>query len=105
MRRRVHLKTHRHQAGGDRRNLQTGPAVNELARPRIRCNAAPKLTALFVLSPVCTPGVLNETTAMSMPASFMNEMLASLDQRSGASPPTGAFAFSVASQKKSGNMW
>jgi hypothetical protein len=55
--------------------------------------------------PVLTPGVLSETTATSMPESSMNEMLASLDQRSGASPPTGACAFSVACQKKSGNMW
>ena len=51
------------------------------------------------------PGVLGETTATSMPASSMNEMLASMDQRSGASPPTGASWFFVARQKKSGIMW
>jgi hypothetical protein len=49
--------------------------------------------------------VLSETTTTSMPASSMNEMLVSLDHRSGAIPPMGVCAFSVACQKKSGNIW
>jgi hypothetical protein len=49
--------------------------------------------------------IRKKNKAISMPASSMNEMLASLDHRSGASPPTGACAFSVACQKKSGKMW
>jgi hypothetical protein len=58
----------------------------------------------LTLSPVCTPGVLSDTTATSMLASSMNEMLTSGDQRRGARPPTGACAFSVSSEKKSGSM-
>ncbi len=76
---------------------RTSSAENSLQR-RAKARA-------LAVSPVCTPGVLSETTATSMPASSMNEMVASLDQRSGASPPTGACAFSVSCQKKSGNMW
>jgi hypothetical protein len=50
---------------------RTSSAENSLQR-RAKARA-------FALSPVCTPGVLSETTAKSMPASSMNEMLASLD--------------------------
>jgi Domain of unknown function DUF302 len=58
----------------------------------------------LALSPVCTPSVLSETTATSMLASSMNEMVTSGDHRRAASPPTGACAFSVSCQKKSGSM-
>src|SRR3989442_11010522 len=61
---------------------RTSSAANSLHR-RARAEA-------LALSPVCTPGVLTERTATSIPASSMNERVASLDHRSGASPPTGA---------------
>jgi hypothetical protein len=40
-----------------------------------------------------------------MPASSMKEMDASFDQVSGAIPPTGVAALSVARQKNSGSIW
>ncbi len=45
-----------------------------------------------------------DTTVTSTPASSMNEMVAPLDHRSGASPPMGACALSVSCQKKSGSI-
>jgi hypothetical protein len=55
-------------------------------------------------SPVCTPGVLIEVTATSMPASSRNDSVLARDQGGGAMPPTGRAASLVARQKKSGSM-
>ena len=49
----------------------TSSAENSLHR---RANAD-----AFALSPVCTPGVLTDRTATSIPASSMNERVVSLD--------------------------
>jgi hypothetical protein len=72
-------------------------AVSSLHR-RARTRAA-------VSSPVCTPGVLTEVTATSMPASSRNERVLARDQGGGAIPPTGWSPSLVARQKKSGSMW
>jgi len=68
---------HRHPARGGRRNLQTDPVVNEpFGREFV---AAARQSPRFGAISRVHAGVLSETTATSMPASSMNEMLASLD--------------------------
>jgi hypothetical protein len=54
---------------------------------------------------MCTPGVLIDVTATSMPASSMNESIRSVFHGGGAMPPTGLCASFVSRKKKSGRMW